>query len=310
MVNLHRFRVSVAALVLLASGPSNAQEHIAIPPVNLGASSFMDGPGGPGLLTREVGTFYDAQRFTEGDGRTAPGDNTLVTVTEITHLQYSPPIKVLGGYWGVEVLVPVATVDLTMSAAKARATGLGDITFSPLVFQAPNLRLFGGSFFHRLDVDVNAPTGEYRREAAANVGSHVWSVNPYYAFTWLPFERLETSWRLHYLWNSANDDAGSSYGASTIQPGQVIHVNGAVSARVAGPVRAGVAGYLLQQITDSLASGRPVAGSRERVAALGPGLDVFAGGGSTQLTANAYWEFAVENRPVGTRLNLVVLHVW
>jgi len=30
----------------------------------------------------------------------------------------------------------------------------------------------------------------------------------------------------------------------------------------------------------------------------------------TQLTANAYWEFAVENRPVGTRLNLVVLHVW
>jgi hypothetical protein len=135
-------------------------------------------------------------------------------------------------------------------------------------------------------------------------------VNPYYAFTWLPFERLETSWRLHYLWNSVNDAPGPGYEATTIQPGQAIHINGAVSVEVAGPVRAGVAGYVLQQITDSLADGRHVAGSRERVAALGPGLNMFADGGRTQLTANTYWEFAVENRPAGARLNLVALHVW
>jgi len=79
---------------------------------------------------------------------------------------------------------------------------------------------------------------------------------------------------------------------------------------VAGAVRAGVAGYFLQQITDSTADGRPVAGSRERVAALGPGLDMFASEGLTQLTANAYWEFAVEGRPAGARVNLVALHVW
>jgi hypothetical protein len=71
-----------------------------------------------------------------------------------------------------------------------------------------------------------------------------------------------------------------------------------------------VAGYVLQQITDNLADGRAVAGSRERVVALGPGMQLFASGGLTQLTANAYWEFAVENRPAGARVNLVALHVW
>jgi hypothetical protein len=310
MLPSRRLRLSVGALALLAPRLSMAQQHIALPPVNLGASSFMDGPGGPGLMTREVVTAFDAPRFAGADGQTIPGRNTLATLTEITHVAYAPPTKVLGEYWGVEILVPVAMVDVATPAGEARVVGVGDLTFSPLVFQAPDLKLLGRPFFHRLDVDLNAPTGQYQRDAVVNVGSHVWSLNPYYAFTWLPLDRVETSWRVHYLWSSANDAAGASYGATTIQPGQAIHVNGAVSVEVAGSVRAGVAGYILQQITDSLADGRPVAGSRERVAALGPGLDVFANGGRTQLTANAYWEFAVENRPAGARLNLVALHVW
>jgi hypothetical protein len=193
----------------------------------------MDGMGGPGLMTREVVTLFGAQRFTGAGGQTVPGNNTLVTLTAITHVEYSPPIKMLGGYWGVEILAPVALVDLASPAGQGRATGVGDLTFSPVVFQAPNLRLLDRPFFHRLDVDVNAPTGPYRRDALVSVGSHIWSLDPYYAFTWLPFERMETSWRLHYLWNSANDAPGPGYGATTIQPGQAVHANGAVSIEVA-----------------------------------------------------------------------------
>jgi hypothetical protein len=157
-------------------------------------------------------------------------------------------------------------------------------------------------------VAVNAPTGEYRRDALASVGSHLWSLNPYYAFTWLSSARIETSWRIHYLWNSVNDAPGPAYAATTIQPGQAIHFNGAVSVEVTGSFRAGVAGYFLQQITDSRADGRAVPGSRERVAAIGPGL--FAMPAATQLIANAYWEFAVENRPAGARFNVSALRVW
>jgi len=299
---------AVSLLASLVSPPTFAQQHVALPPVNLGASSFMDGPGGPGLFARVPLALFIASRFVGAGGRTLPGNNTLVTMTEISHVAYAPPFKVLGGYLGVEVLVPVVSVDLTTPAGEATVTGLGDITFSPLVFQGPNVTLLGRPFFHRLDVDVNAPTGEYRREALASVGNHVWSLNPYYAFTWVLTDRLETSWRLHYLWNSTNDSPGPAYGATTIQPGQAVHFNGAFSVEVTGPLRAGVAGYFLQQITDSQANGRAVAGSRERVAALGPGL--YAMTGSTQLIANAYGEFVVENRPAGARVDIVAIHVW
>ena len=301
---------AASAFALLTSlvRPSSAQQHIALPPVNLGASSFMDGPGGPGLFVRVPVGLSNAARFVGASGQTLPGNNTLVTMTEILHVAYTPAFKVLGGYLGVELLLPFVFVDVTTPAGRATVTGPGDLTFSPLVFQMANVVLLGRPFFHRLDVDVNAPTCEYRRNAVASVGNNVWSLNPYYAFTWLLTDRVETSWRLHYLWNSANDSPGPGYAATTIEPGQAVHLNGAFSVAVAGPLRAGVAGYFLQQITDSLANGRVVAGSRERVAALGPGL--YAMTGSTQLLANVYRDLAVENRPVGARADIVAIHVW
>jgi hypothetical protein len=286
-----------------------AQQHIALPPVNLGETSFLDGEGGPGLLTHEPVTLYKAPRFAGPSGETLPGRNTTVSLSGLTHLGYTPPIPVFGGYWGVEILVPVVFVDVATPTAEASTAGVGDIAFSPAVLQLPNATVLGGHLFHRLDFDVVAPTGRYQRDALVNVGNHVWALNPYYAFTWLLLSELfETSWRIEYQWNSVNDAPGPGYLATTIQPGQAFFFNGAASVAVTKFLRAGVAGYFLQQTTDSRADGRPVARSRERVAALGPGL--FALAGSTQLIANTCWEFAVENRPAGARLNVSVLHVW
>jgi hypothetical protein len=48
-------RALIAALLstmTMGHVTAQAQEHIALPPVNLGGTSFMDGVGGPGLLVR------------------------------------------------------------------------------------------------------------------------------------------------------------------------------------------------------------------------------------------------------------------
>jgi hypothetical protein len=302
-------RVSFALLsTTMGSAPVRAQEHIALPPVNLGGSSFMDGVGGPGLLVREALGAFDAPRFADASGATATGQNTLSAFTSATLVAYMPPFKVLGGNWGVEVLVPIVDVHLTTPAGTASATGIGDVTFSALVWQAPPLLLAGRPFFQRLDLDVVAPTGEYARSASITVGSNLWSANPYYAFTWLATDRIETSWRLHYLWNSTNNAPGPAYEAARVQPGQAVHVNGAASIAVAPEFRVGVAGYFLRQITDSQANGRPVPGSQEQVAGLGPGF--FAQVGALQFVANVYAELAVENRPRGIRANAVVMDIW
>jgi hypothetical protein len=113
---------------------------------------------------------------------------------------------------------------------------------------------------------------------------------------------------LHYLWNSANSAPAPGYEATSIQPGQAVHFNGAVSFAVVPALRIGVAGYFLRQITDSQVNRRAVAGSQEQVAALGPGFLVSIG--ALQLGMNAYGEFAVENRPQGTRVTAVAMEVW
>src|ERR1700735_2416676 len=70
-----------------------AQEHVALPPVNLGGSSFMDGVGGPGLLVREALGLFSASRFTDASGNPVPGQNTIAAFAAITLLGYTPPFK-------------------------------------------------------------------------------------------------------------------------------------------------------------------------------------------------------------------------
>ncbi len=218
------------AVVTTAATRVDAQEHVALPPVNLGGSSFMDAVGGPGLLVRQAVGLYEAERFVGSNGADAPGANSVVALTSITHVAYAAPFKVLGGYWGGEVLVPVVHARVTTPVESGSVGGVGDITFSPVVWRAPDITVLGRPFFQFVDLDVVAPTGEYKSNAVVTAGSNVWSFNPFYTFTWLvDGPARETSWRLHYLWNSANTSPGPGYGATSIQPGQAVHFNGAAS---------------------------------------------------------------------------------
>jgi hypothetical protein len=307
---VHAARAAVlVGLSLAVSSPSFAQEHIALPQGDLGQSNFLDGTGGPGLLTHVAASLDDAQRFTGPSGQTVPGDNSLVALVVAAHVAYLVPVQVLGGYVGAELIVPVVPHLRVQSPAGAATTsGVGDLTFGPLVFELPPFTLFGRPVVSRFAVDITAPTGRYGATAPVNVGNHVWSVDPYYALTWLLTRKLETSVRLHYSWNSTNGDPGAGYEAATVQPGQSFHMNAGASYEVVPLLRAGVAGYFLQQTTDARANGEPVAGSRERVAAVGPGLMAIAAG--AQILATAYREFAVENRPAGSVFLLSVLKPW
>jgi hypothetical protein len=302
-----RSLASVGASLLLSASKASAQPHVALPPVNLGGSSFMDGPGGPGIVAQESFTGFSAPRFASASGSSVPGPFNLDALAMVMYLGYTPAGKILGGYWGAEIVVPVVHVDVTTSS-HASATGFGDAVFSALVFQLPNTKLFGRPLFQRFDLDIVVPSGEYSPNAPVNLGNNVWSVNPYYVFTIFITDRIETSWRFMYLWNSANNAPAPEYVASSIQPGQAVHFNGAVSVAVTSFLRAGVAGYFLDQISDARVGGRAEVSSRERVAGLGPGLVISTP--TFRVIANAFAEFAVENRPEGGRFNVAFLRAW
>ena len=131
-----------------------------------------------------------------------------------THLAYISKLRLLDGFYGAEILLPLADVDLDTSfGPKDRERGVGDLIVSPLILQWTDHKLFGMPYFHRFVFSVTLPTGKYDRNRPVNIGSNMVSINPYYAFTIMPADKLELSARLHYLWNSENDDPFAGLGA-------------------------------------------------------------------------------------------------
>jgi hypothetical protein len=145
----------------------------------------------------------------------------------------------------------------------------------------------------RAVLDIDVPLGKYNDARAVNIGNHFVAVNPYYVLTY-ERKRLEFSARLHYLWNSPNNDPFEG------QPGQAFHMNYSTSYEVFKSVRLGFNGYWLQQTTDNRINGLDVPHSEERTIGIGPGLQL--GGHDTWFGLNSYIETDVRNRPTGIRV--------
>lgn len=288
-----------AALMLCAAVASAAD--IPLPTVNLGDTSFLDGVAYPGWLVEETLGYYHAGRFEDRRGNRVAGSNKLTAASAATHIACISKYRLMGGFYGAEVLLPLADVDLeTGFGPKDRDRGAGDLIVSPFILQWTDRKLFGMPYFQRLVFDMTLPTGSYDRRRAANAGNNLKSINPYYAFAIMPAENFEVSARLHYLWNSENDRPFVGMGAGTIQPGQAFHANYAASYEFVKGVRLGLNGYALQQLTEDKVDGRSQANSEERVFGIGPGI-VLSGNG-VSLYLNSYFEAGAENRPEGTKV--------
>jgi hypothetical protein len=115
--------------------------------------------------------------------------------------------------------------------------------------------------------------------------------------------KWEVSARLHYLWNSVNNDPFIGLGAITVQAGQAFHMNYAISYEVTSGIRVGLNGYWLNQLTDDKIDGNKIENSRESVVGLGVGVR-FLLAENTWLYLNGYKEFDARNRAEGTNLIL------
>jgi hypothetical protein len=135
-----------------------------------------------------------------------------------------------------------------------------------------------------------------------SLSSHTFTVHPYYATTLFPTKRIETSLRVHYLWNGTNNSPPFATAARSTQAGQAIHFNATAAYRLLHGVWIGANGFYLKQVTDPKIDGVRLTNSPEQVGAIGPGAvwDL----GRCLLYANAYHELGAENRPEGNKIVL------
>ena len=292
-------RILLLAVLFAAAAANPAVAQVQLPTVNLGDTNFEDGFGAPGWFLEEFPGGYTAGELKDSEGKTVPGSNRVTTYSTTSHVAFASRKRLLGGWLAGEVLLPLVDVDLQLdSGTHSRIRGVGDLTLGFGLQWAPK-KIGNGVFVHRAMIDVGVPTGKYNDSRAVNPGNHFVVVDPYYAFTY-ERKKVELSARLHYLWNSTNNDPFVGFGIKSMQPGQAFHVNYATSYEVFKNVRLGFNGYWLQQLTDHRINNVDVPYSRERTVGLGPGLQL--GGRDIWFRLNGYLETDVRNRPSGVKV--------
>ncbi|MDA3903368.1 MAG: transporter [Desulfuromusa sp.] len=283
----------VSAMLLVTPAWSYDQ-----PSVNLGFTSFLDGgpPAGPGLYFSEYLQYYTADKFTD---LTLPDAEVEVLVSLNQFLYQSDTPIFMGGKWGLDVIVPLVSLDST--PLPDNNAGLGDLLIGPYIQWDPIMGKNGPVFMHRIELQTIIPTGKYDNDKLLNPGSNFWSFNPYWAATLFVTPKLTTSWRIHYLWNGKNDDPFG--GGNDTQAGSAIHGNFAVAYEVMPQqLRVGINGYYFKQISDS----ESVDG-REKVFAIGPGL-IWHANQDNHVFFNAFFESGAANRTEGERYTLRFVH--
>lgn len=303
----------LAGTVVMISVAAQAYD---LPTVNLGMTSFMDGglPAGPGWYSQTYFQNYDSTKFMDHQGNKLPLPKTdLNYQVLVEQLSYMSNVRV-GDHaaLGLNFLIPfVSKMDmddgLNNAAIKAQG-GFGDMIIGPFIQFDPVMEAGGPKFVHRVEFQVNLPTGSYDRNKNINPSNNAVSLDPYWAATYWFNPKWTASTRIHYLYNFKNNDPNYTYGnADNIQAGQAIHANFATDYAVTPQLRLGINGYWLKQITDNEVNGEKVKGTREQVWAIGPGA-MYSFSKNDHVVANAYFEQDAENRPEGTRLQVRYIH--
>ncbi|MDY6820707.1 MAG: transporter [Deferribacterota bacterium] len=295
---MKRFLINFILIIILKNFVY--AQHVSLPQVNLGLTCILDGVAFPGLLFEQYVEYYESDRLNDNDGDSIAGKNKLDSLGLVTHLAYITDYKILGGYYGAEVVIPLVYLDIYQSSGpKGDEFGIGDITFTPLLIQWRD-KLFNRDYFHRLAISGIFPSGDYDKNNNVNIGSHLYSFNPYYSFTYFITPKLTISSRIHYLLNSKNTKPLNLYNAENIKPGRAIHFNYSSTYEILKNFRVGISGYYLKQLSDSEIDGKNQNNSREEVFSFGPAL-YYITKNNIQFHFNYFHEFVSKNRPKGDK---------
>jgi hypothetical protein len=288
-------------LILISSISLFAQTHVAEPAVNLGDTSFLDGIGGPGVVVEEIGDGAHEGTIVDASGNPISRADAVNSISQLTHVAWLTHKTILRGWYGTEVVASAAHVN---AGSSGQSGGLGALTVSPFILQWSERKIGNVPIDQRVVVDFDLPVGVYARSSALNIGANTFTVHPYYAITAFPIKRIETSWRVHYLWNSTNNGPPFATDAQSTQAGQAIHFNATTAYNLGKHLWVGPNAYYLRQVTGGRVNGVSLRDSPEQVGAIGPGM--VWNSGKWYLYANGYHELRVRNRPEGNKLVLRV----
>lgn len=249
----------------------------------------------PGTYFLNYVNVYTARDFNNADGDSAVPGFKLDVAANVFRLVHMTKHQLLGGTWGMQLILPVMYMDVSTPGGSQSKTGLGDIVVDPIL-----LAYHTKNFHYALGLDIIVPTGAYDQNDLANLGRNYWTFEPVVAATYLNEAGCEASVKLMYDFNTENSD-------TDYKSGQEFHLDYTLAKRF-GAFTLGAGGYYYKQVTNDKSNGVTVADSKGQVLALGPQFKYDYK--NMSFSVKYQHEMLVENKPEGEKFWFNLLYAF
>ena len=247
----------------------------------------------PGVYARDYNYFYWANQFNNSSGNHAsPPNFDVFTYANIPRVIWITDTKFLGGYVGVDALLPLVDQHLKAGGYDSSTFGIGDL------FGEGTLSWHTRQFDFALASGVWAPTGVSGGPPSTQAGAGFWTFMQTAGVTWYIDEAK--TWAVsalnRYEFNTEQQD-------TDVIHGQTYTLEWGVSKTLAKIIDVGPVGYFQTQVNPN--SGTSYS-NRSRVAAVGPEISVAFPKQMIFLSARYNFEFMADSRAQGNAVTLTL----
>lgn len=254
----------------------------------------------PGLYFRDYNYFYTADQLNSPSGdKIGPADLDAVTYANIPRIVWITDTKVLGGFVGVDALLPLVYQKASANTPNGRFDsenfGIGDL------FAEGTLSWHLQKFDLSAGAGVWAPTGRSPTHPGPTTrpGLGYWAGMLTAGATW--YVDSNKTWSVSAL-NRYEFNAEQRH--TDITPGQAWTLEWGIAKTLDKVIDVGAVGYYQQQVTKDCGTG--ASGSRDRVAAVGPEISVAFPKQMLFVSFRYLYEFMAEDRAQGHTFDLTL----
>jgi len=272
----------LAGLIALP-GIAQAQTHYSPGVEGIKAASLPP----PGLYLRDYNYFYWSDDLKGG-----PPDFKLFAYVQAPRLIYITDFKILGGFYGADVLVPFPYQDLTAGGFSGSKFGLGDIFVEPIT-----LSWHPKQFDFSVGYGFWAPSGDYDPNNPVSPGKGFWTQMLTAGATWYPDE--EKTWSLSLLNRYEFNQESQDFDATL---GQFLTMEWGIAKTFRKTIDVGLVGYYQLQTTDSC--GSQASSAKPWVVGLGPEINMVCPKLGLITSIRYVYEIEAHDRPRGSTVNI------